>query len=122
MRFTYATPPAFPNADLPPQGDDAVVRKAHDLLLEVVSRSPVLVMIDRDSRGQVFAAPMATLCAEARLRQLPIERLIIAIKQAWATLPELRTQLGDDAAEVLSSAISVCIEQYFSRSEQLRRR
>lgn len=119
MRFTNATPPAFPYSDLPPKVDDALLRKARELLREVVSQSSVPIMTDRDGRSEVFAAPMATLCAEARLMHLPIERLIIAIKRAWTTLPDVRTRLGDSATDVLSSAISVCIEQYFAESDRL---
>lgn len=110
MRYTYATPPAFPMQPV----DDALVREARRLLLEVVTCCPVSAMVDREVRGQAFAAPMAKLCVDARLLKLSVERLIITIKQAWTSLGEARLQLGEAAPEILASAISVCIEQYFA--------
>jgi hypothetical protein len=120
MRFSHVTPPAFPIDALSRLVDEALVRKAHELLADVVTRHPVAVMMDKELRGAVFGAPMATLCAEARERHLSIERVIIALKLAWTRLPERRTQLGDVSTDVLSSVISVCIEQYFADSERLR--
>jgi hypothetical protein len=109
MRFTYATPPAFPLHHI----DDALVREARRLLLEVVTCCPISAMIDRDARSLAFAVPMAKLCVDARLQKLSIERLIIAIKQAWGSLGDVRLRLGEVAPEILASAISVCIEQYY---------
>jgi hypothetical protein len=122
MRFSHVTPASFPIDALPGLIDQALVRRAHELLENVVNRYPVAVMTEKATRGDVFGPSMTTLCAEARARQLPIERVIIAIKLAWASLPERRTQLGDVSTDVLSSVISVCIEQYFADSERLRRR
>jgi hypothetical protein len=111
---------AFAVSDLAPLVDGALAEEAYALLLDAVSRHPVAVMLDKESRKEAFGAPMATLCGCARQRKVPIERLLIAIKMAWAMLPEHRTHLGDVAADVLASAISVCIERYFSESERLR--
>jgi hypothetical protein len=112
MRFTYATPPAFKLEPI----DDALVREARRLLLEIVTCCPVSAMLDRDARSLAFAAPMAKLCVDARLLKLPVERLIIVIKQAWSSLGDARLQLGEAAPEILASVISVCIEQYFAGS------
>jgi hypothetical protein len=120
MRFSHATPPPIPIDALPRLVDEALVRKAHELLEVVVNRHPVAAMTSKGTRSEVFGPSMATLCAEARERHLPIERVIVAIKLAWARLPERRVQLGDVSTDVLSSAISVCIEQYFADAERLR--
>jgi hypothetical protein len=122
VRFPRATPPAFPLVDLPRQIDDDLVREAARLLLEAVSNFPTSAMTERDSRDAVFAAPMAKLCVDARLQRLPVERLIVAVKQAWALLGDTRARLGDAAPDVLASAISVCIEQYFPSTEHERQR
>jgi hypothetical protein len=122
MRFSHATPPAFPISPLPALVDEALVRQAHDLLEDALNRHPVAVMTDKGSRNDVFGARMVALCADARLRDLPIERVIIAVKLAWTRLAERRTQFSDVSTDVLSSAISVCIEQYFAGSERLRER
>jgi hypothetical protein len=110
---------AFAVSHLAPLADAALVEEAYVLLLDVVSRHPVAVLTDRESRSKAFATPMAMLSARARLRTQPIERLLIAVKLAWAILPEHRTRHGDAASDALSSAISVCIEQYFAESSPL---
>jgi hypothetical protein len=122
MRFSHATPPAFPIATPPHVIDETLVQRAHEVLADVVGRYPVSAMVDKETRSDVFGVPMAKLCAEARLRHLPVERLIVAIKRAWTKLPERRIQFGDLATDVLSSAVSVCIEQYFADSERPRNR
>jgi hypothetical protein len=122
MRFSHATPPAFPIHAPPRPIDETLVERARDLLADAVNRYPVPTMVDRDTRSGVFGAPMARLSADARLRHLPVEQLIVAIKLAWTRLPELRIQLGDVATDVLSAAVSVCIEQYFADSELRRHR
>jgi hypothetical protein len=120
MRYSHVTPAAFPAA--PHLIDEALVERAHGLLIDVVNSHPVSVMVDKETRNDAFGLPMASLCAEARLRHLPVERLIVALKVAWTKLPERRIQLGDVATDVLSSAISVCIQQYFTDDERLRHR
>jgi hypothetical protein len=122
MRFSHATPPPFPIATPPHVIDETLVQRAHEVLADVVGRYPVSLMVDKATRDDVFAVPMARLCAEARLRHLPVERLIVAIKLAWKKLPERRIHLGDVATDVLSSAVSVCIEQYFADPERRRNR
>jgi hypothetical protein len=122
MRFSHATPPAFPRATPPHLIDETLVLRARDLLADVVGRHPVSDMVDKETRSDVFGVSMARLCAEAQLRHLPVERLIVAIKVAWTKLPERRIHLGDAAADVLSSAVSVCIEQYFADSQGRRNR
>jgi hypothetical protein len=119
MRYSQVRS-AFAVSDLAALVDAGLVEDAYALLLDVVNLHPVAVMVDKDSRNGAFAAPMAALCARARLRKLPIERLLVAVKMAWAILPVHRTRLGNVANDVLSSAISVCIEQYFAESERLR--
>ena len=119
MRYSQVRS-GFAVPDLAGLVDAALVEEAYALLLDVVNLHPVAVMVDKESRNDAFAAPMAALCARARLQEVPIERLLIAVKMAWAIVPVHRTRLGDVANDVLSSAISVCIEQYFAESERLR--
>ena len=119
MRYSQVRS-AFAFSDRAELVDVALVEEAYVLLLDAVSRHPVVLLADREARRQAFATPMARMSARARLRGLPIERLLIAVKMAWTFLPEHRTRSDDDAKDVLSSAISVCIEQYFAESERER--
>jgi hypothetical protein len=64
---------------------------------------------------------MTQLCSIGKSRHLPIEQILVALKQAWAAIPEVRAQFGERNAEVLSMVVSVCIERYFADSERRRR-
>jgi hypothetical protein len=56
---------------------------------------------------------VARLCCEARQRELRAEQLIIAVKYAWATLPDTQWWRRESDLEVLPLVITVCIEQFF---------
>jgi hypothetical protein len=113
MQYTYITPPASRAADRPSQVDDALVSDARHMLRDAVESLPFATGLNRGTSQVLFAGPMATLTAGARSRGVPIEKLIIAIKLAWASLPEIRPRLGETASDALAGAVSACIEAYY---------
>ena len=122
MYYTFTTPPASRAADRPPQIDEALVADARRALHAVVTNLPPAASLTRTASQALFALPMAALHAETRERGVPIEKLIVAIKLAWGSLPESRLRLGDGASEALAGAVTACIEAYFApaQREQLR--
>jgi hypothetical protein len=120
MYYTITTPPASRAADRPPQIDEALVAEARSTLRAVFANIPPAATLSRSASQALFALPMAALHAETRGRGVPIEKLIIAIKLAWGSLPESRIRLGDGASEALAGAVTACIEAYFA-PEQRRR-
>ncbi|MFL5605332.1 MAG: hypothetical protein ACJ8AD_02680 [Gemmatimonadaceae bacterium] len=118
MPYTYATPPSQPAIPRPP--DPAIVAEARRVLreaLETIHNSG-----DRASYNAALTMPLARLCEETKRRELRAEQLIIAIKHAWATLPDARWWLRDADGELLSIVITVCIEQFFADNERARSR
>lgn len=116
MRYTFATPPAQPAVPRPP--DPVMVAEAQRVLRETLGR-----MSDDAGRAAycaALAAPIATLCEEAKRRDLRIEQLIVAVKSAWATRPDARWWRRDADGDLLSIIVTVCIEQYFLSSDRAR--
>jgi hypothetical protein len=56
---------------------------------------------------------MRVLCADARSRNLPATRVLIALKGTWHTLPEVREMSRTESAELLSKVVQLCIEEYY---------
>jgi hypothetical protein len=119
MQYTFITPPASRAADRPPQIDDALIVAGRRMLLDALGVAADSGMSRR--RGwAAIAAPMAAFCAEPRRRGVPVEKLIVALKLAWASLPELRMEFGDAAPDVIAAAVTACIQAYFDSAELAR--
>jgi hypothetical protein len=58
-------------------------------------------LVAEDARGQGFAA----------------ERLLVALKSAWAGWAEVRQLVGHDAQDLLDRLVSLCIRAYYRRDE-----
>ena len=61
-----------------------------------------------------ITAALAQICAEARREQIPAERLLVAFKNVWNTLPEVRQLPGHRAAEEVRDLVTLCIERYYA--------
>jgi hypothetical protein len=57
---------------------------------------------------------LARICAEARREQIPAERLLVAFKGVWNSLPEVRGLPGHQAADEVRGLVSLCIERYYA--------
>jgi hypothetical protein len=120
MHYTFITPPASRAADRPTPIDDALVEEARRVLRAVVESIPHSATLSRRTSQALFAGPMATLCDSVRHCGVPIEKLIIAIKLAWASLAVARLRLGESAPDALAAAVSACIEAYFAAESPRR--
>ena len=120
MYYTITTPPASRAADRPPQIDEVLVAEVRCAVREVLVNVPPAASLTREASQALFAVPMAVLHANTRPRAVPIEKMIIAIKLAWGSIPESRLRLGDGASEVLAGAVTACIEAYFAPGEPRR--
>jgi hypothetical protein len=113
MHYTLTTPPPSRAADRPTPIDDALVAEARRLLAVTVASLPTGAAVNRRAMETLFAVPMTALCAAGRPAGVPVEKLIIAIKLAWASMAEARLSLSDAAPEALSGAVTACIKAYF---------
>jgi hypothetical protein len=113
MHYTFTTPPASRAAERPTPIDDALVADARRLLSEAVANRPPTSLLNRHGMQALFTPSMLVFCATHAPRGIPIEKLIIAIKLAWASMAESRLSFGDAAPDALSGAVTACIEAYF---------
>src|SRR4051812_4522109 len=102
-----------------PIDDDlvAVTRRALRGVMDAVSSGSVL---DRHQAQVLFSSAMMTLCVDSRPRGTRIEQLIVAVKSAWASIPDTRIRFGDSSPDVLAGVITACIESYFAPDQPTR--
>jgi hypothetical protein len=68
--------------------------------------------------AQRARAAVRELCDDAHRRHLQAEQLLIAIKDAWRSMPEARTDARLGAPQhSLDRFISLCIEEYYARGD-----
>ena len=58
-------------------------------------------------------AALRALCEEGRRRGLRVEHLLVALKGAWASLPEASTPPHDAGRCALDRLVSACIQEYY---------
>lgn len=60
------------------------------------------------------SAALDQVCTEARREQIPAERLLVAFKGIWSSLPEVRQLPPHQAADEVRSLVTLCIERYYA--------
>jgi hypothetical protein len=118
MHYAITTPPTSRPAERLTPIDDALVAEARRLLSDTVASLPFTSQLSGPASEALFATSMTALCAAAGARDVPVEKLLVAIKLAWASLPEVRFRLGEAAPDALSGAVSSCIKAYFASAGQ----
>lgn len=89
--------------------DDGTLELVRDLLHEALR-------VQRDGRladGAVRACTRA-VCACAHARGVPIERVLVALKEEWHHTPEARHLRRPDAALVLERIVTLCITEFYA--------
>lgn len=69
---------------------------------------------DRSGAGAQVTTALGKVCTEARNEQIPPERLLVAFKGIWNSLPEVRELPPNQAAEEVRDLVSLCIERYYA--------
>ena len=100
--------------------DDELIAEARRVLLDALADLPVAPAYDPLALRTRFNGTMAPLCTYVRARDVPIEKLLVAVKLAWATLGEPRARFGEAAPDVLGGVVSACIECYYSADTNVR--
>jgi hypothetical protein len=67
-----------------------------------------------DAAGIEVRDALGKVCAEARRSQIPAERLLVAFKGIWNTLPEVRRLPPHEAADEVRNLVTLCIERYYA--------
>lgn len=59
-------------------------------------------------------AALGRVCNEARRERIPAERLLVAFKGIWSSLPEVRQMPPHQAADEVRNLVTLCIERYYA--------
>ena len=103
QRMMMASDSSHPS---PSRLDDATVAALRDALRCYLSD---------DSNAAPLQDALVRMSAEARDKRLPAEQLLVQLKDAWSTLPDVRAMT--DAAEqvrVLQRVVTMCIKEYYA--------
>ena len=69
---------------------------------------------DSDAASARITTALGQVCSEARQEQIPAERLLVAFKGIWNSLPEVRELPPHLAAEEVRDLVTLCIERYYA--------
>jgi hypothetical protein len=98
---------AYDSSQTPPSRLD-------DATLEALRAALRQYLID-DSSPEPLQGALARMASEARDKRMMPEHLLIALKDTWAALPEVRA-LPETGHQVrmLQRVVTMCIKEYFS--------
>ena len=54
------------------------------------------------------------MCSCARSVGLPIEQVLVMLKEEWRTTPESRQLHRQDAAQLIERVVTLCIDEYYA--------
>lgn len=80
-------------------------------------RSAVQAQLRGERPESALQRAIQLLCAEAHRSGLRVEQLLVTLKQAWASLPEVERLLPTPRATVREHLIAMCIEEFYAVSE-----
>jgi hypothetical protein len=69
-------------------------------------------LLDCGGAESWLRAQLATLTRCAKSQNLPLEQFLLAVKEAWHSLPQLRLALGHESNQMLALVVRLCIEEY----------
>jgi len=69
---------------------------------------------DSEATGAHITTALGKVCSEARQAQIPAERLLVAFKGIWNSLPEVRQLPPHRAADEVRDLVTLCIERYYA--------
>jgi len=78
-------------------------------------RLALLAYLNDSGDSSTLQAPLLRMASEARAREILPEQLLIALKDVWNSLPEVRAMT--DAREqigMLQRVVTMCIKEYYS--------
>ena len=120
MHYSITTPPRSRPAERPAPIDDALIAETRAALSAALTSVPFTGSLSRRESEALFRVHLSGVCQSCRTQQIPIEKLLVAVKLAWTTLAVDRLRLGDTAPDVLAGAVSACIASYFQDEERRR--
>lgn len=85
-----------------------------DSLTDELLRSALQADARQQPLDDSVTGALAQLCAEAHVRKLRAEELLVILKARWRELPEARLAARDTSGELFARVITMCIRGYYS--------
>jgi len=98
----------------PPRADAAILSPEATEALRDAFRLHLASPSASEPANARITDALARICGEARREQIPAERLLVAFKGVWNSLPEVRQLPGHAAADEVRDLVSLCIERYYA--------
>ncbi len=68
-----------------------------------------------EATGAQLRAAIRHLCVDARRRGIPVEQLLIVVKKACTSSPEMQSRASDPhATDLMNRVVTVCIQEYYA--------
>lgn len=89
--------------------DDRTLELVRDLLHQALGAQ-------RGGRlpSEAVRAPTRAVCACARAHGVPVERVILALKEEWRHAPGTRHLARPEASSVLERVVTLCITEFYA--------
>ena len=95
---------------------ESTIAALRELFVHMVRDEPTADREGRARAGDEVRRALRTLCDDARLHDVRIEQLVIALKQGWSSLhsehPRPRAAGPND---LLNHVITLCIDEYYAK-------
>jgi hypothetical protein len=95
----------------------ALTAAARVVLRQMFSEPSSASLVNCGGRASWLRAQLATLTRCAKRENLPAEQFLLAIEQAWRTLPQLRSSLIDESDKVFALVVTLCLEEYCAQAQ-----
>ena len=70
------------------------------------------------SRDRDMRLALRAMCSEAHRQSIRVEQMIVLLKEAWRSLPEVRQGGKVVLDDPLNRAITICIEEYYATDDR----
>ena len=78
-------------------------------------RSALVRYVDAPSDGDGLRSALHALAAEAHAKSVLPEQLLVRLKEAWSSLPEVRAMRdAQQQARLLERVVTMCIREYYN--------
>jgi hypothetical protein len=78
-------------------------------------RSALIRYVDAPAHGERLQAALHTMAAEARVKAMLPEQLLVVLKDIWNSLPAVRSMSDPgEQTRLMQRVVTICIREYYS--------
>jgi MoxR-like ATPase len=78
-------------------------------------RAALVQYVATPAGGDALRSALRALASEARTKSVPPEQLLVALKDVWHSLPDVRAMSEQaDQIRLLQRVVTMCIKEYYA--------